>query len=289
MRIGILFNCQHRVLADVLRLARPDFEVVEYDIGQLRLDHAARDQALETLAGCDRVLSLYLEPADGPLGSEALHETARRLIILPGFSFGGFHPDTVYVHTAQGFLDGVTDHYHSRIAVAGFLAGRGVGGTVSLYNSLVMGRAGYFTAYGRERMLVCQVFDRFGIDLNPLFERWAGQGCFMHSVNHPKVWCYADVALALCRHAGFVNRDATFDFSAMQDGLAVFATHPILPPLARRLGLPAEHRFKPFAATEDHAVNLERFVELEFERFEHAVRADLEATPGVATLRAVLA
>ncbi|MBC7432404.1 MAG: hypothetical protein H7345_10095 [Rubritepida sp.] len=288
MKLGVLFNCQHRMLAETLRLTIPGAEVTDYDIGQLRQDEALRGPALEDLASCDRVLSLYLGAEDGPLGSEAMRETMRGFTILPGFSFGGFHPDTVYIHTAHGYLDGFTHHYHSRLAVAGFLAGRTVRETTQLYNALIMGRAGYFSAFAQERMLVCQVFDQFGIDLNPMFDRWAGGGCFMHSINHPKAWCYVDVAVALARHAGLIGPETTLDPHLVSDELRFHPTHPVLPPLARRLGVPAEARFKPSRPHEHHAVPLERFVELEFERFGHAERHELEGTPGVGSLLAVL-
>ena len=288
MRLGVLFNCQHQMLADVLRLVQPAAEVVDYDIGQLLLDEGRRDAALAELMGCEHVLSLYLGEENGPLGSHALHAILPRLTILPGFSFGGFHPDTIYVHTPQGFLEGFTHHYHSRIALAGYLSGRPAHDTARLYNALVMGRAGYFDAYAQEQSLVCQVFEKVGIDLNPLFASWAAAGCFMHSVNHPKPACYVDVALALLRYAGLAGAQATVDASLVRDTLRFHPTHPVLPPLARRLGVPAELGFKPYHPSEDHSVPLQRFVELQFERFPHVARHELEAAPGVLTLLSVL-
>ncbi len=277
------------MLAEAVRQTAPGAEVVDYDIGQLRLHESLRAPAHQSLASCDQVLSLYLGAEDGPLASETMYESMRRFTVVPGFSFGGFHPDTIYVHTSQGYLDGFTHHYHSRLALAGYLAGRSVPETARLFNTLVMGRAGYFDAYAQERALVCQVFDRFGIDLNPLFERWAAAGeCFMYSINHPKAWCYADVALTLCRYVGLADADSTVDPALISDDLRFHPTHPVLPPLARRLGVAAEDLFKPTRPYEEHAVQLERFVELEFERFGHVARDELLTAPGVATLCGLL-
>lgn len=276
------------MLAQTLRLARPDLEVVDYDIGQMRREGHLIAPLIAELGGCDQVLSLSLGSEDGPLCSEVLHEAVRRLTILPPFAFGGFHPDMIYVHTAQGYLDGFTHHYHSRIALAGFLAGRSVRETAALYNALVMGRGGYFSAFAQERHLICQLFERFSLELAPLFERWTARGRFMHSINHPMPWCYADVALLLLRYAGLVSHDAVVDSAMIPDGLALHPTHPVLPPLAHRLGIEPETHFKPAHPMEVHAVQTEDFVHLEFERFAHAARHELEAAPGVASLRAAL-
>lgn len=289
MKVGILFHCQHRMLADVLRMARPDLDVIDYDIGSLAENAARQEAGIAALAQCDVVLSLHLDHSWGTLATDTLTDVLPRTIILPGFGFAGFHPDTVYVRTSGGYLPGFTHYYHSRIALAGFLDGRTALETAELFNALVMGRAGYLSAFEHERMLVCQSFERFGIDLKPHFDRWMERGCFMHSVDHPKGWCYADVALALLQYAGLVDRRATLDPAGIADGLRFHPTHPVLSPLARRLGVPAENSFKPSHPNEEHAVTLDRFIELEFECFAGASRSDLEAAPGVATLRAVLA
>lgn len=291
MKLGILFNCQHGLLASAARHLLPDAEVVDFDVGPLFTDEALRDRVLEELAGCDHVLSLQLEAWRGPLAPEALHARLRRLTLLPFLTFGGFHPDMVYVHTAAlGYLEGYTHHYHSRIAIAGFLSGRTARETAGLYNALVMGRAGYYDVYAQEQVLACQLFERFGIELAPMFQRWRSRGVFMHSINHPKGWCFADIGVALLRYAGLLG-DGTMDSDALAralgDPLAVQPTHPVLPPLARRLGVPAEVGFKAYQA--ETKLALLPFVDAEYERFSHAGRPELEAVPGVAALAAMMA
>jgi len=287
VKLGILFNCQVDVLAAVARRALPDAEVVAWNIGYLIPDAALRHQALAELATCDHVLALKLDADQGELANDAMRPAMRRLTVLPGFSFGGFHPDTVYITTPQGFLGGYTHHYHSRIALAGFLNGRSPARTAALYNALVMGRGGYFDAYAQEMALACSLFDSYGLDLRPMFERWARRGCFMHSLNHPKSWCYAEICAAQLRHAGLIA-SAPADLADMDDPLHIHPTHPVLPPLARRLGVPAETGFRPFDGGPQHVVPVERFVELEYESFMAARTQDLETAPGVAHLRAVI-
>lgn len=287
MKLGILFNCQHFVLSEVARRTLPGTEIIDYDLGPLRHDDAKRQVALAELATCDQVLALKLGADYGELASDAIRPFMRRLTLLPAFSFGGFHPDMIYVPTPEGYLYGFTHHYHSRIALAGFLSGRSVNETISLYNALVMARAGYFHAYAHEMSLACSLYDPCGIDLRPMFERWARRGCFMHSINHPKSWCNAELCLAMLRYAELLG-DVELDFDSIPDPLLIHPTHPVLPPLASRLGVQAGTGFKPFHPTEDHSVPLERFVELEYDAFMAAGTEPLNAAPGVAGLRGVI-
>lgn len=288
MKVGIIFNCQHRMLAEVLRQVRPDIEVKDYDLAGLLADPAFGGAVLEEMAGCDQVLSLQLGESFGRFASSALRGRVRHLTVLPAFTFAGFHPDMIYIESTNGMVEGFTAAYHSRLAVAGFLEGLTPAQTTALYNALVMGRAGYFDVYAQERALLGQLLASFGIDLEPMLGRWAARGCFMHSINHPRHWCYADVALGLCQHAGLAAADAVVDADQISDALGQHASHPVLPPLARRLGVPAEAAFKPAWPHADRAVPLERFVELEFECFAQVAAEDLARATGVAALRDVL-
>ncbi len=287
MRIGIMFSCQHRMLADVLRHARPGCEVVSYDVASLG-DPAVQGPVAADLVACDHVLSIYTAEAMGPLALAALRARAPALTELPSFSFGGFHPDTVYVPTARGFLDGPTHHYHSRIAIGGYLAGFAPRQTAGLYNALVFGRLGYFQAFLHERIMACQLFAQFDIAIEPLFERWMARGCFMHSVNHPKGWAFADIGLAIGRKAGLLDEAARVDPDAIIDDLALHAAHPLLPPLARRLGLAGDTMFQRGHSGARRPLPMDAFLEAEYEAFAGATRQELEAVPFVSSLMAML-
>ena len=287
MKIGIVFSCQNRMLGDVVRHALPSAVVENYDVGLLA-DPTTREAVAASFATCDHVLSIFMPEAMGPLATDRLAASVPVLTVLPSFSFAGFHPDMVYITTASGYLEGPTHHYHSRIAVAGFLTGRSVRQTAMLYNALVFGRLGYFETFANERALAVQMFAHFSIGIDPLFDRWMARGCFMHSLNHPKNWAFADLGLAMCRMAGLVDDRVAIDPDAIIDDLAMHAAHPVLPPLARRLGLEGSTLFKPGHPTQMNHLSLEDFVEKEYKAFEVAGRAELEAVPMVSNLLAIL-
>ncbi len=286
MRVGILFNCQHRLLADSLRGLLPGCEVEHFELGMLH-DPAMQQAVADIYAGCDHVISVRAAPEFGPLQDDLLAPRVKALHFFPALVFGGFHPDMVYVPTAGGMLPGITQHYHSRIAIAGFLAGLGVAATAGLYNALVFGRLGYFEAYARERAMAGWHFAQDGIDIAPLIDRWRERGRFMHSTNHPMAWAYADLAAAICRRIGLLAPDAAPEAGEILDDLAMHSTHPVLPPLAARLGLPAESLFR-LPGMEGRHVTLAEFLAAEFESFATAAPEELLAVAGMADLVAML-
>jgi len=275
------------MLAAALRHLIPDCEVEHHDLSMLH-DPGNQHAVAEAYGSCDHVISVRAAPEFGPLQDDVLATRVKALHFFPGLVFGGFHPDTVYVPGGHGMLPGLTQHYHSRIAIGGFLAGRDEVATAALYNALVFGRLGYFDAYARERALAGWHFAQDGIAIEPLIDRWRERGCFMHSTNHPMAWAYADVAVAICRRIGLIDATAPADPGEIVDDLAMHSTHPVLPPLAARLGVPAQSQFK-LPGHAGRQVALEEFLAAEFEAFATAPREDLLAVPGVPELVAMLA
>lgn len=281
-----MFNCQHHLLANALRALLPGCEVAHYDLSTLH-DPGIQQAVAKVFAGCDHLISVRAAPEFGPLQDDILARRVKAFHVFPALVFGGFHPDMVYVPTARGMLSGPTQEYHSRVAIGGFLAGRDLAGTAELYNALVFGRLGYFEAFARERAMAAWHFAQDGIDIAPMIDRWRTQGRFMHSVNHPMAWAHRDLAVAICRKIGLLDAASPADPGELPDELAVHSRHPVLPPLAARLGLPAESLFK-LPGEHGRMVALEEFLTAEFEAFGAAGREELLAVSGVAELVALL-
>ncbi len=171
MKIGILFSCQQQIFGDALRCLLPEAEMKHFELNTLG-DPALREAVGAIMRSCDHVISCGAGPEFGVLSDDALRAAVPRFDVFPSFSFAGFHPDTVYVQGAAGSLVGITHHYHSRIAIGAWLAGRGLEETAALYNALVFGRLGYFDCFAHERAMASNLFGHFGIDLAPLIDRW---------------------------------------------------------------------------------------------------------------------
>jgi hypothetical protein len=237
MKVGVLFNCQHRGLANGLRALHPDWEVINYELVTLKTQET-QDAAAAQFRACDAVLSVPIEPGRwGPLATESLKKNCNVHLLSP-VSFSGFHPDTVYVgpHRPEGPLSSPTGHYHSRIAVVAFLAGLSPYEAQVLYNTLVFEKLGYFSSYHTSCAFLTATFEKFGVDITPYLNRWKETGCFMHSINHPKIHVLCDLAAIASRVMGV---DAPADDGRAQVVPDTLTTHPqipMYPEIARRIG-----------------------------------------------------
>lgn len=292
MRIGVLYNCQHRNIANALRCLVPGSEVVHFEIVTLRTPQA-HEQAAAVLQGCDVLFVLPDGPRPGPLTTEALRPRVRRLVILPPISFTGFHPDTVYVTLPdRSQAIGPTDAYHSRIVVAAYLGFLDRYETVALFNTLTYQKLGYFEEYNRAAAFLAKQFGAIGVDIAPHFERWRARGCFMHSINHPKPYVTNSLAAIACQLAGIpIESDDPAYLDMVPDGLAEHPRLPVYPEIAERLGVRGHLHFKPSHNLHQNnfrLLPLDEFVAESLALYKGVPRQSLLAAEGVAdALRAL--
>jgi Polysaccharide biosynthesis enzyme WcbI len=290
LRIGVLFHCQYRGLAAALHALVPSAEVIAVGRGGLPEVAEERRQLIATLNACDHLISNHVE-GTGPLSVASLRRTARRLHVLPALSFSGFHPDIVYVFRDDGTpLVGPTMDYHSRIAVAAYLAGLSAAETASLYNRLVFRRLGYLQSFGEECAMLTEHWARFDIDVAPLLRGWRETGCFMYSVNHPKVRPLLDMARVACARMEVVPENPWVSADDVEDTLKVFPTHPVFADIAAAAGVAPEGIFRT-AINKDgnfYGFSVEEFVNESFRAFATVKRAVLYRADGVAAALAAL-
>ncbi len=282
MKIGVHFNCQNDGIASSLRALLPGAEVINYH-SALDLSEAVQVERAAALNACDHVITSHFDARHGLLSAEALRRSARQCHVLPGFGFGGYQPDMCYVRGDGQTLASCTGEYHSRIAVAGYLAGLSAQDTVALYNRLVFSRLGYFAAYEAQVTLLCSLWAREGVEMEPKLRRWAAQGCFTYSLNHPKMIVLLDIACIACARMGVEPVQSTIDPASLPDRLGRGPMHPVFPEIAAALGIAPEGCFT--AGTHDDRqvvfTPLE-FVSDSFGRYAGFPADALRATAGVA-------
>ena len=244
MKIGILFNCQHEGLTTALRALRPNDDIIDFSYQTSSDDPAAQARVAATLAGCDHVVTLDLAPGYGPLSTDTLRRHVPRLHLLPYFRFAGFHPDTIAVNVGNVPLDGPTGGYHSRIAVAGFLAGLSPRATADLYNRLAFSRLGYLNRFAEQHALLLERYATYRIDLRAAFDRWVAPGCFMHSINHPRMRVMLDLALAICAMTGLKPPASLPTEADLPDPLRGHPTHPVFSDIAAALDIAPAGAFR---------------------------------------------
>jgi hypothetical protein len=280
MKIGVVFNCQHEGIAASLRALLPQAEVINFPA--VVVPEATEVARAAVLNACDHLVITGMGQHHGRLSSDALLRTGRHVIMLPPFAFTGYHPDSCYVFSDGAIVPGVTGDYHSRLAILGFLAGLSVADTADLYHDLAFARLGYFTRFAEEGAILAERLGSCGMDGQGLVRRWTASGCFVHTINHPKIRVLLDYARFVCERIGVTPQEP--DPATIPDGLASGPMHPLFPAIAARLGIPPEGCFSAGADALGHhaAMPLSSFVGASFMRYATILEADLLAADGVA-------
>ena len=289
MKIGIHFNCQNDGIADSLRALLPDADIVNFH-SDADLPERAQAERAAILNACDHIIINHADARHGLLSMAALQRSARRCHVLPVFGFAGYQPDMVYVHANGQVLSSATGSYHSRIALAGYLAGLDARDTAALYNSLVFTRLGYFATFEEQVALMSAHWARDGIEAEPLLRRWAARGCFAYSINHPKIVVLLDLARIACERMGIAPANPDIDPASLPDKLASGSMHPVYPEIAAALGIAPEGCFTGGSQNDTPAaLSPLQFVSDSFARYAGVETADLLATPGIAEAMSALA
>ena len=245
MKIGILSNCQHLGLANSIRALRPDIEVISFEIVLVALQ-GREIPTMDELTTCDVVI---VDPRPGcpPALSEENLRSGIKILKIPPVTFTGYHPDTIYISTAINDVEvpEACGPYHSRLAVAAYLLGYSPIDTKTLFNTFVFSKLGYFDEFAKSRALLENDFHECGFDIGPLFAGWAKSGCFMHSINHPKLHVLFDIARLACQAAGLELEPGDGRIAMIPDNLLEGGPlMPVYPDIANAVGCDGHTMFK---------------------------------------------
>jgi hypothetical protein len=289
MRIGVLLNCHGQGIAASLRALLPEATVHGFLMQRVWTTPALQAETAKTLSQCDHILTWKFGPRFGPLATAALRRGPATVHMIPPFHFRGFHPDTMRLAGDAGNIGGPTGAYHSRIAIAGYLAGLSVADTVALYNRLVFARLDYITEFARQKTLLAAHLAAQGFDGAAILAQLLPDGCFMHSFEHPKPAPLLEMARAICARMD-VTPAAGVSASQVGDTLAVAPIHPFFPDLAAALGLPPDGVFRNALAPDGsfEAIEPAAFVAGSFEMYARVKRETLMAADGVEQALAAL-
>lgn len=177
----------------------------------------------------------FLSP-NNRVGLEAAAAHGKRVVRLPLVQFGAFHPDICYAwHRGTRVLS--APNYNSAIVVWGWQTGRDVEATAALFRPEVFAALGYFGAWAAGVRDLQKAFADAGLShrLAEWFLACKRDGCFMHSINHPRVDAVVRLARVLVEEAG-LTVVRTVHPGELNDGLNG-TVWPVYPAIAERLGL----------------------------------------------------
>ncbi len=169
-----------------------------------------------------------------------------RTTLFPSIGFMGLHPDLIPVlirDQAAPLDEGPLGRGHSSIVLLAWKLGLSIDETISLFNEGTFKRLGFYAYWQDSKTALIEEGRNAGMDLLPLFPRWASRGCFMHDHVHSKLFVSEDVARALLQKLG-IQMQAGDPVEYVNDELANGSAWPVYPEIASRHGFEGNYLFK---------------------------------------------
>ena len=263
-KVLLMSNCATRTYAKVLKRLCPSASVTFYE------DRVAvRDRAkfLKDAAASDAVFLMPMRRESAV--QDGVDES--KIIDLPPFFFSGYHPDTVYMvkPDSKSFTTRF-GAYHSSLCYLAHQAGLGVEDTVSLFNEQTYRDMEFFAAWQSSRENLLGAFTGAGLPIDQMFRRWARNGCFMHTVNHPHAHVFVDIAGLAATKLPVERREVDLP---VPDALANGAIYPCYPEIAEANGCRGGYYFKPVQS--DELMTLTEFVAMCHEAYSQCPHGSL--------------
>ncbi|MFZ1123645.1 MAG: WcbI family polysaccharide biosynthesis putative acetyltransferase [Candidatus Baltobacteraceae bacterium] len=275
MRIGIVGTCQVVGMRVALQALVPGALIDAYHVGVHPAITAGEIAA--RLSTYDFVISQMLSVHGYPeLEFERVREQTRAASLIPPLVFTGFHPDSCYIFNNGQAVASDVGFYHSAIAAAGFLLGLASKRTLRLYNAYIYEELGYFADFEISRRHLVAFFSNYGFDLSLHIDNWLSDGCFMHTINHPKVNVLATLATLGAQSAGIIEAEVCTPRNLV-DPLEENVAWAVYPEISKRLGMAPGPGFRRAARGNEagRSVELGSFVHSSYERYEDVPREAL--------------
>ncbi len=288
LRIRVLTGCQMDGLVSALHILFPTADVNGFHT--YRLLGGDREKIHADVASADILFTLPLDKTFGDLSFDRIQTLGPKIQVVPQVVFAAFHPDIIYLERVDGtYVQTPMTDYNSLIATAAYLNGFDVKQTVRLYNAYTYQALSYFGHLDESAASLLADFASHGIDLRDALGRWLRRPePFMYSVNHPKHFVLADVAVAASRAAGLWDGRSTPSFDTMPDHLARWVVYPVFKEIATRMGKAGSTHFKLVGEDDNNCLSLDTFVTRSFESYAKEETSEWVLPPRLASARSIL-
>lgn len=268
-RFAILGNCQAAYVAQCVRFMAPGCEADPYVILE------TPESSAEFIKIAGQLMSYQYVLAQPQFRGSAstlplLTGNLKQISYFPRIEFTAYHPDLVYLlNTASGgVLKSVVGDYHSALAFLCYSIGLNVEQTVARFNERIFARLGYFahSLWVSSEQNLLNSARAAGLPIERYFRSWVRRGCFMYSVNHPKLFVLADLTSGALASCG-VTSDSQLCEYYVPDDLKLGAIWPVYPEIAARFGLPGSYLFKSTSSADRTSsyFDLREFVQASFD------------------------
>jgi hypothetical protein len=271
-RVAIVSNLQGKPIADAIQVLTARRAPTYHQVTPEGLDPGRIAGLMrELLSAHDCVLT---QPIIAERVLRVAPELEERIELFPSVTFAAYHPDVcgVFQPSSGRAVMGTLGPYHSSIAYFAYRAGMDVREALRHFSGPVYETLRFHDYWRASSQALCREGVRANLPLDEFLPQWAGQGCFMHTHNHPRLGVSVDLARALLQRMG----EKTLPVEArdyMQDTFAAQVTWPVYLEIAERLGMRGSYLFKPGSVGPIDAcglrlLDLEQFVSASFEAFD---------------------
>jgi len=271
MRVVISSNCMTGGLTSALSLLLPGHQFVPIPYVETR-----EEIILEQLNLAD----MWLFSGPEELGLETLNKLNNanlKVQRFPELYFNAFHPDQVYAWMPDGSLvESATGPYNSAITLWAWQHELTYEQSINLMRPKVFQALGYHNRWQLSvDRLKYDFLSHTSFDYRDFIVPLQRAGCFMHTVNHPKIEALAQMARLLATQ---IDKEAILnEFSIeemMVDGLFMAScSWSVYPSIANSLGFKGNFLWK----REDHQVlRLDEFVRESFDKYDAQQPVDID-------------
>jgi hypothetical protein len=236
MKIYVSGNCQAGVLVQIFQVAT---DIPVEFLSQFRTEPLEEPRVIFAQPKCRSWLKEYA-------------------IWYPRVALSAFHPDILPATENDQTMSPLRG-YASSIVAKSWCESLSVDATLALFNGGTFERLRFFEHFEESKAQLLAEGHAADFPLENLFECWLRSGCFMHTVNHPKISVMLDIAKILMAKAGLASQDVS-----IQDKFANGCGWPVYPDVAERLRLDGNYAFRMHANDGGRVLDLKEFVELSF-------------------------
>jgi GSCFA family/Polysaccharide biosynthesis enzyme WcbI len=280
-KIALVGNCQARGIANLIEAMSMSVATKSYETLPAFLS-GLKDGTLDIqpFIQADIVLAHPRNDWIQILETRIPHFTSK-VKYIPPISFSAYQPDCVYVENKKQHFASPIGAYHSSLAFYGWKNGLSIEQTLQLFSVDVYESIGFFQYWNSSLESLTKAWDFCGLPISDNVKRWSKQGCWMHTINHPKLFVLADVARAALSREKITALPLVEAY--LKDELAIHACWPVYPEIGNRLGIfdlpqPYFKKNNGFCPPERPVgmLNLEEFVHQSFAAYGKFEKNELE-------------
>jgi len=277
IKISAFGNCQVEGIGNVIEACCKGAHVKSYHIGvdanRAKLNGKAfasiiNESDLILLQGLDVVNTI----------SKLYTGSEKRIRVIPSITFNGYQPDNDYV-TVKNFpiMGGGLGNYISILASYCWNHGVSIENTLEMFRDEVYEHLGYYNYITSSRNGLIRLGQAIDFPMPELLLKWMSKGCFMHSINHPKLFVLADIAYELLRKNSIEHSRGIESY--VHDQLADSVCWPVYPEIAARNSIGGSYLFKRVGLPNSlpEMINLEEFVTASFTEYNKYEKGSLQS------------